>query len=198
MELFKSETLNEEYKELVNEILPKVLQCSYCNVLSCELHKKFNISCNLCRQLRCRSCFAFNISRETLPASDEEQKSYLNCFITDFLNLSDESIGHYFPDIKVEHLDREKVFFKKSYVKSEKNHPQVVNQKLPSNVKKITYQNGRWKRRVFYKVLERHGGGRLELAAEFSAISLQMGILFKCEYHFEFSKDLARKLLLHM
>ena len=112
MELFKTKTLRKEYKELVNDILPEVLEYSYCNVSSCEFHKKFTITCNQCRQLRCRSCFAFNISRENLLAAfNDEVKNYLNCFIVDFLNLSNESIKQHFPDIKVEHLDREKVFF---------------------------------------------------------------------------------------
>ena len=121
MELFTTETLRKEYKELVQEILPKVLECSYCNIDSCKYHTKFNFSCNLCRQVRCRTCFTFNISRKTLlDASNEETKNYLNCFIIDFLNLSEQSIRNFFPDIKVETLKNEKIQFKKSYVKSQK------------------------------------------------------------------------------
>ena len=132
MELFIIPTLNKEYKELVNDILPKALECSYCNISSCKFHSKFNISCNQCRQLSCRSCFPFNISRKILL--DDEVKNYLNCFIVDFLNLSVESINQYFPDKKVETLKREKIYFKKSYVKSEKNRSEVINQTLPSNI----------------------------------------------------------------
>ena len=121
MEIFTNDTLKKEYKELVKDILPTVLECSYCNISSCTYHKTFNFSCNLCRQLRCRSCFAFNICGENLlKASNDEQKNNINCFIVDFLNLSNESIKQYFPDIKIEILDREKVFFKKIYHKTEK------------------------------------------------------------------------------
>ena len=153
MELFATETLKKEYSELVNDILPKVLECSYFNVSSCKYHTKFNFTCNLCRQLRCRSCFTFNISRKTLlDASNEETKHYLNCFIIDFLNLSDQSIQNFFPEIKLESLNREKNYFKKSYVKSQKNRTQVVNQTLPSNIRTVNFQHGKFKRRVFYKV----------------------------------------------
>ena len=152
MELFRTKTLKKEHKELVDDILPKVLECSYCNVGSCKYHTKFNFSCNLCRQVRCRTCFAFNISRQTLlDASNEETKYYLNCFIIDFLNLSDESIRNYFPEIKLESLKREKINFKKLYVKSQKNRSQVINQTLPSNIKTVTFQHGKFKRRAFYK-----------------------------------------------
>ena len=152
MELFTNDTLRKEYKELVKDILTKVLECSYCNISSCEFHSKLNISCNQCRQFRCRSCFAFNISRKTLlDASNDVVKNYLNCFIVEFLNLSNESIKQYFPDIKIKSLDREKVLFKKSYHKSKKNRSQVVNQALPSGIKQVTYQHGKRKRRVFYK-----------------------------------------------
>ena len=147
MELFSSSTLNKEYKELVNEILPKVLECSYCNISSCKHHKK------KCRQLHCRSCFAFNISRNVLlEAADDNVNNYLNCFIVDFLNLSDESIKQFFPDIKIETLKREKLYFKKSYVKSEKNRSQVVNQTFPTNIQQVTFQHGQFKRRVFCKI----------------------------------------------
>ena len=132
MELFKTETLKKEYRELVNEILPKVLECSYCNIHSCKHHKKRDVTCNLCRQAFCRACYSFNISRQILlDASNEETKNYLNCFIVDFLNISDESIKNYFPEIEVESLKRDKINFKKSYVKSQKNRSQVINQTLP-------------------------------------------------------------------
>ena len=153
MELFKTPTLRQEYKEMVNDILPKILNCNYCNVSLCKCHQTFNMSCNQCRQLRCRSCHASNISRKILlDASTDEVRSYLNCFIVDFLNLSNESIKQYFPDIKTESLDRENFFFKKSYVKSEKNRFQVVNQTLPSDIRQVQFQNGKRKRRVFHKI----------------------------------------------
>ena len=152
MELFKTEALRKEYRELVNEILPKVLECLYCNISSCKYHKKLDATCNLCRQARCRACYSFNISRQILlDGSNEETKNYLNCFIVDFLNLSDESIKNFFPEIKVEFLKRDKINFKKSYVKSQKNRSQVINQTLPSDVRTTTFQHGRFKRKVFYK-----------------------------------------------
>ena len=148
MELFKSPILKKEYEEFSNELLPAVLNCNYCNVMHCLWHSKFVGTCVHCRQRPCKNCRKFNVSEDILlNTASEETVDYLYNFICDFLNLSDESIKSYFPDIKVE--KREVVNYRKR-VKSEKNRTQVVNCKLPSHLRQGTYQNGRWKRKFYY------------------------------------------------
>ena len=89
-----------------------------------------------------------NISKDILLGSASvETVDYLYNYISDFLNLSDESIKSYFPEIKVEKVEKS---YHKKKVKSEKNRTQTVNVKLPSYVRSGTFQNGRWKRRFFY------------------------------------------------
>ena len=151
MELFKTTYLKNEYKEFTKDLLPKILQCGYFNKLNCQWHSKFDISCIHCKTIKCENCFKFNISKNILlKASDEETVDYLINFISDFLNLSNESIQTYFPSIKVvEVVEKEKVYFR-TRVKSEKNRSQVVRCQLPTGLKKGTFQNGRWKRRFFY------------------------------------------------
>ena len=111
-------------------------------------HSKFDVGCLLCRKIQCRNCKQFNISKDILlKAASAEATDYIYIFICDFLNISDESINSFFPEIKVE--KREKDIYKKR-VKCEKSITQTVNYKLPSGVRQGTYQNGRWKRRFFY------------------------------------------------
>ena len=118
MELFKTTTLKNEYKAFTNELLPSVIECGYCNVISCSCHQKFTVTCLHCRQRHCKKCCKFNISKEILLTfASAETVDFLYNFICDFLNLSDESIKSYFPDIKIE--KREKVNYKKR-LKSEK------------------------------------------------------------------------------
>ena len=148
MELFKTTTLKKEYKEFSKKILPNVLQCNCCNVVSCEWHSKFTGTCTHCRQRHCKNYCIFNISKDLLLASASAKTvDFSYNFICDFLNLSDDSINVYFPDIKVE--KREVVHYRQR-VKSEKNRSQVVNRKVPSHLRQGTYQNGRWKRRFYY------------------------------------------------
>ena len=137
---------------MVDEILPKILECSYCNKTSCQWHKKILLSCSQCRQIHCRICHAFNTSRKILlENSDDDVNNFLNCYIVDFLNLSDEALKNYFPDIKISSLDKTKIFSVKSFRKVEKLRSQVVNQTLPIDIKKVNFQVGNRKRRVFYK-----------------------------------------------
>ena len=148
MELFKTTTLKNEYKEFSEKLLPAVLECGCCNVVACEWHSKFTRTCVHCRQWHCKKCRSFNISKDILLASaSAETVDFLYNFICDFLNLSDESLKTYFPDIKIE---KREVTNYKQKVKSEKNRSQVVNVKIPSHLRTGTYQNGRWKRRFYY------------------------------------------------
>ena len=148
MELFKTEILRKEYKEFANKLLPAVLESGYCNISTCKYHKKTDMFCNLCRAAICKNCKKFNLSKDLLLSkATPEVVDYLHNFICDFLNLSDQSLKTYFPDIKIVKL--EKVEYTKRG-KSEKNRSQTVNQVLPSGLRKGFYQNGRFKRRFFY------------------------------------------------
>ena len=119
MVLFKTDILKKEYKEFSDKLLPAVLECGYCNKMHCKMHSKFEMLCSLCRNDMCHNCRRFNLSKDILLNKATSQTiDYLYNFICDFLNLSEESLKHYFPDIKVEKI--EKINFKKR-VKSEKN-----------------------------------------------------------------------------
>ena len=148
MELFKSVELKNEFKELTETLLPKIMECSYCNKLSCMYHSKFDVTCIHCKKIKCINCFKFNISKNILlDASSEETKDYLVNYIRDFLNIRETSIEHFFPEIKI--VKKEKIKFKKK-VKSEKNRSQIVNQHLPAGLREGTFRNGRWERRFYY------------------------------------------------
>ena len=79
MELFKTTTLKNEYKEFSNELLPSVLECGYCNVVSCNYHSKFNGTCLHCKQRHWKKCRKFNISKDILlvTASTETVDSFI-------------------------------------------------------------------------------------------------------------------------
>ena len=118
MELFKSRELQKEFDEFTKDILPNVLSCNLCQKLSCMWHSKFEVSCLHCRKEQCKKCKKFNILKDILLGSASvETVDYLYNYISDFLNLSDDSIRTYFPEIKVERI--EKSCYKKR-VKSEK------------------------------------------------------------------------------
>ena len=82
MELFKTTILKKDYKEFTKKILPNVLQCNYCNVVSCEWHSEFIGTCTHCRQRHCKNCRMFNISKDLLLASaSAETVDFLYNFI---------------------------------------------------------------------------------------------------------------------
>ena len=119
MELFKSTVLKNEYKEFSTKLLPEILECNYCNITSCQWHSKFNGTCTHFRQRHCKKYRSFNISKDILlKSANEETVDYLINYISHFLNLSDLTIKIYFPEIKIE--KREVINFRKR-VKSEKN-----------------------------------------------------------------------------
>ena len=103
MELFKTKELQKEFDEFTKDILPNVLTCNLCQKLSCMWHSKFDVSCIHCRKEQCKNCKKFNISKDILLGSASvETVDYLYNFICDFLNIGDESLNSYFPEIKVE------------------------------------------------------------------------------------------------
>ena len=145
MELFTSQELKNEFEEM-KKLLPSIMECNYCQKEKCLYHSKFIVSCTLCRNDKCKNCFKFNISKSILlKSSSEETKAYLTN--SDFLNISTESLQHFFPEIEIKKI--EKVHYSKR-VKSEKNRSQVVKTEIPSNCKTTQFQHGKFKGKVFY------------------------------------------------
>ena len=147
MELFKSQELKNEFEEM-KKLLPSIIECNYCQKEKCIYHSRFIVSRTLCRNAKCKNCFKFNISKSILlKSSSEETNAYLTNFISDFFNISNESLQHFFPEIEIQ--KRQKVQYTKR-IKSEKNRTQVVKSELPPNLKSTQFQHGKFKRKVFY------------------------------------------------
>ena len=107
---------------------------------SCDkvFHYKYEPKCNLCREQFCKNCKNFRINFEMfLKNTNEIVKDYLRNFISDFLNIISTTLESFFPEIHNKKIiSVEKRLVIKSYNKSEKNRPQVVNQEL-TDVQKI-------------------------------------------------------------
>ena len=121
-----------------NELL-KVLECGLCMKTSCDKNfdYKYEPKCNRCREEFCKNCKNFRISFEMfLKNTDEIGKDYLYNFISDFLNINSLTLQIFFPEmVNKTIISVEKKLTIKSYNKSEKNRPQVVNQEL-TDIKK--------------------------------------------------------------
>ena len=112
MELFKSKELKNGFEEM-KKLLPTVIDCNYCQKETCIYHSKFIISCTLCRNAKCKNCFKFNITKNVLlKHSSEEAKIYIEDFICDFFNISNESFQYFFPEIKIK--KRQSLLYNKS------------------------------------------------------------------------------------
>ena len=86
MEIFKSQILKKEFNELINKILSPLSGCGSCGKYSCQYHKKFFVTCGLCRDARCKNCCAFETSKEILlSGGDENSQKYVANFIGNFL-----------------------------------------------------------------------------------------------------------------
>ena len=95
-----------------------------------SFHTKFLVSCKFCRQNFCKTCQSFIIAKENLLSNvDEIGKEYIENFIKDFLNLSDQTIESNYKVI-IKRIPVEKTFQVKSYVKSIKNRTHVINQRF--------------------------------------------------------------------
>ena len=120
---------------------------------SCDknFHYKYEPKCNRCREEFCKNCKNFRISLEMfLKNTDEIGKDYLYNFISDFLNINSLTLQNFFPEmVNKTIISVEKKLTIKSYNKSEKNRPQVVNQEL-TDVKKLNY-SFKSKQRSFYR-----------------------------------------------
>ena len=149
MGLFKTNIVQQEYKRFQNEVLINLLECGLCQNSSCEYHKKFFIGCDRCRKAWCQPCISFKIAKQTLLQNlDNEGKKYLENFIKDFLNLSNETLKESFAVAK-ETLPRVPNYNVKSYHKSEKCRSQVAYRNL-GECKKIEY-TVKGRERSYYK-----------------------------------------------
>ena len=67
----KNKELLKEYCILVNEILPSLNDCRFCNQLKCKYCLKFSVNCNACKRGKCLKCHRFNKSKDVLINSDD-------------------------------------------------------------------------------------------------------------------------------
>ena len=56
MEIFKSETLKKEFKELLEVILPSLNGYGNCSIFCCKYSSKFSVECSSCKESRCENC----------------------------------------------------------------------------------------------------------------------------------------------
>ena len=139
MEILKTDILKKEFGRFQKEDLIKILQCGYCQKNACEwIHNKFLVSCKFCRETFCKNYQNFNTTKEIpLKKVDKVGKDYIENFIKDFLNISDQT------------LKIEKNFKVKYYTKSNKSRSQVINKTL-NNCEKINCRLA-GRQRTFYK-----------------------------------------------
>ena len=110
------------------------------------------LTCSQCREKRCLSCVTFKSAVKTLVKTlDSDVRKYVQNFVVDFLQISDETLNNLF---KIEtklskSRTKPKTFDVKVYHKSEKNRSQVVMKTL-DDCKKIQYISKR-RKRTFYK-----------------------------------------------
>ena len=114
---------------MFNKNLLKVLECGLCMKTSCDknVYYKYERKCNRCKEEFCKNCKNFRISfKMFLKNTDEIGKDYLYNFISDFLNINSLTLQKFFPEMVNKTIKSvEKKLTIKSYIKSEKNIPQV-------------------------------------------------------------------------
>ena len=95
--IFGSEKdLIEEYRLSINEILPKLNECNFCDKLKCRYYKIYSVNCNVCREVRCFNCTRFNKPKDILINSNNNIISdYVKNILYDFFPISDFSISFY-------------------------------------------------------------------------------------------------------
>ena len=52
--------LIKEYKFLINEVLPSLNDCNFCDKLKCKYCKNYSVNCDMCKKDRCFNCARFN------------------------------------------------------------------------------------------------------------------------------------------
>ena len=96
-------------------------------------HKQFLLTCSQCRKVRCFPCVIFKSAVETLVKTlDSDGKKYVQNFVVDFLQISDETLNNLFKiETKlIESRTKPKIFDVKVYSKGKKNRNQVVKEPL--------------------------------------------------------------------
>ena len=79
--------LIKEYKFLINEVLPSLNACNFCNTLKCKYCKKDSVNCNMCKEDIYFNCKNFNKSKDILMNSDDKiisdyvKKNYMIFFL---------------------------------------------------------------------------------------------------------------------
>ena len=128
------------------------MECGLCEKYSCKWNKQFLITCSRCRQARCAPCVTFKTALQTfLKALDSDGRMYVQNFIVDFLQISDETLNNLFKkETKLsESRTKPKTFDVMVYHKSEKYRTRVVMKTL-DDCNKIQYISKR-RKRTFYK-----------------------------------------------
>ena len=108
---------------------------------SCKWHKQFLLTCNQCREARCLPGVTFKSAVETLIKTlDSDGRMYVQNFVVDFLQISDETLSNLFKiETKLsESRTKQKAFDVNVYHKSEKTRSQVVMKTL-DDCNKIQY-----------------------------------------------------------
>lgn len=140
MEFFKTDVLKKEFERFEKEILLNMLDQNLCQKSSCQYHHRFLLNCSQCRKEWCKPCKIFDCAKQTLLQNlDKDGKAYVESFISDFLNLSDESFSKFYNKTRPISIPRPKTFDVKSFHKRYKNRSQV-NYKNSDNCKKLNYQ----------------------------------------------------------
>lgn len=130
----------KEFERFEKEILFNVLDCNLCQKSSCQYHHRFLFNCSQCRKEWCKPCKIFNCAKQTLLQNfDKDGKAYVENFISDFLNLSDESFLKFYNKTRPISIPTPKTFDVKSCHKSDKNRSQVVYKNF-DNCEKLNYQ----------------------------------------------------------
>ena len=92
MEIFKSDILKKEFKDLVENILPSLNECANCRIFCYQYCSKFSINCAFCRKARCKNCMVYEQSKELLlNTGGEISKGYVANFLVDYLNMTKTS-----------------------------------------------------------------------------------------------------------
>ena len=85
MDFSKTELMKKEFEDLIYVVIPSLNECGSFNVLKCDYCSNFSVTCNLCRDLRCKNCFKFNTSKEVLfEKCDKDTQEDLANFLVDF------------------------------------------------------------------------------------------------------------------
>ena len=84
--IFENEKeLIQEYRFLIDKVLPSLNTCKFCNKLKCEYCKNYSVNCNMCKKVRCFNCSRFNKPKEILINSNNKIISdYVKNFLHEF------------------------------------------------------------------------------------------------------------------